>query len=298
MKMCRSAAICMVRDAVDIVRFLCGHYLRIGVDQIHFIDDGSSDGTYELLQAISSRTGKVVVSRDLSRSDRQPERMTDAANQCIADGFSLVIPFDSDEFWNLEPRDVAELSVIDKETVIRARWVNFLQARGKHFPVPFGMMSMLHRAPPGQDVREAVIGYREPFVSLVEPKVALWSRHPIRLVRGQHDVAEGGGVEHPVSYEILHAPLRYKSELTKRAINYEPRLDPARPEIESWQATFHRQALAAGRLDEVWAANSTDRDGAIDVYGERRALPRDTRLRTVLLKASWFMYRRYRIKCF
>ena len=298
MTMGKSAAICMVRDAVDIVRFLCGHYLRIGVDLIHFVDDGSSDGTYELLQGIGARTGKVVVTRSLSRQDRQPERMSEAANSCIANGYRLVIPFDSDEFWNLRAADVAELAALGEPAVVRGDWVNFVQSRERHYPAPFGLYAMIHRAVPGVDVREGVIAYREPFISLSETKVAFWSDQPVRLVRGQHDLTEGGGRVLAGRFEILHAPLRWKSELTKRALNYEPRLDQDRPATNAWQSRFHREALDAGRLDEVWAANSTDRDGSLDVYGDRRRLARDNRFRNLLIKAAWFMYSRYRIKCF
>jgi len=39
----RVAGICLVRNAVDLVPFLCGHYLRCRFAHLHFVDDGSHD---------------------------------------------------------------------------------------------------------------------------------------------------------------------------------------------------------------------------------------------------------------
>jgi len=53
------AGICVIRDAADLAPFLCGHYLRAGFAHIAFVDDGSSDGTFQILKRISERTARV-----------------------------------------------------------------------------------------------------------------------------------------------------------------------------------------------------------------------------------------------
>ena len=62
----------MLRDARDIVGLLCGHYLRIGFARLSFVDDGSTDGTFEFLSALSRREPRVSVTRVVSPTFDQP----------------------------------------------------------------------------------------------------------------------------------------------------------------------------------------------------------------------------------
>jgi hypothetical protein len=91
------------------------------------------------------------------------------------------------------------------------------------------------------------------------------------------------------TFDVFHVPLRYKSELTKRGLNYEPRRAPVRKgPAKGWQGPFHRDVVLANRTDEVWAANSAGRDGFLDVYGKPIRLIPDRRLQKLLLLS--FLY--------
>jgi Glycosyl transferase family 2 len=103
------AGVCIVRDARDLIPFLCGHYLRIGFGHVAFIDDGSSDGTFEFLSRLARRTQRISVKRVFEDQCYQRVHVTETANALIATGYEIIVPFDADEFWCVEARGLEEL---------------------------------------------------------------------------------------------------------------------------------------------------------------------------------------------
>ncbi|MFT0861292.1 glycosyltransferase family 2 protein [Ancylobacter sp. G4_0304] len=137
----KTAGVCVMRDASDIALILCGHYLRMGLERLHIIDDGSTDGTFEKLEQLAHRSrGRVRVERHVLNEYRQPELISAAANTLIGEGFRLILPFDSDEFWALSPTDVATMVDQREPRIIGARWSNFVQRRNRRHPTPFGFL--------------------------------------------------------------------------------------------------------------------------------------------------------------
>jgi hypothetical protein len=77
------AGVCIVRNAVDLAPLLCGHYLGFGFAHLAFIDDGSSDGTFEYLSKIANRTGRVSVRQVHYETFEQQTLMTESANALV-----------------------------------------------------------------------------------------------------------------------------------------------------------------------------------------------------------------------
>lgn len=290
-----AAGVCVVRDAVDLMPFLCGHYLRMGFAHLAFVDDGSSDGTFEALTKLAKRTGRLSVRRVYNDVFKQRELVTEAANALLADGYGLIVPFDADEFWTTPAQEFERLSAGNAEAVFHGRWVNFVQARGCNTGGSFALFRMSHRAPEEiEDRRETVIGYTGSFVCFRETKIAFKATGPVQIDIGQHKLLGGPTNQQGPRLEIFHLPLRSRAEISKRALNHEPRRSPVRPdEGWSWQSAFHRQAVMNGKEQAVWAANSFDRRGCLDVYGAPLALVPDARLRRLLLAAAWHLFSRY-----
>src|ERR1700737_4224513 len=132
-----TAGICIVRDARDLVPFLCGHYLRIGFDQLSFVDDGSSDGTFEFLSELSRRTKRVRVRQVISDQCWAAELMNESANELIARGYRLIVPFDADEFWNITVNDLDRLHALSAKGTFFGRWINFVQKTALTSPRAF-----------------------------------------------------------------------------------------------------------------------------------------------------------------
>jgi hypothetical protein len=132
-------------------------------------------------------------------------------------------------------------------------------------------------------------------VSHVEKKIAFKANSLVELSVGQHLLLSGPDEFCEKIFEIFHLPIRSRCEIEKRGLNYEPRRAKIRADPgESWQSAFHRAIVLAGKADAVWAANSADRNGRLDVYGTPQELTRDERLRRLLVLAATHLLVHYR----
>ena len=288
------AGVCVLRDAVDLVPYLCGHYLALGFGHLRFVDDGSSDGSFELLTELTRQSDRISATRVVQDSFHQPELVTQAANELINAGYSVIIPFDADEFWSLNPDDIDEICALDPETTFCGRWSNFVQDRNAA-DNKASLLEIKYRAPSFFDATEtAITNFRLPFVCYWEKKIAIKTRFAVAFYRGQHRLQRGPAATLDKEFEIFHIPLRNRSEIEKRGLNYEPRRAVLRETaLESWQSAFHREVILTGRLDEVWAANSASTDGHLDAYGQRLRLIPDDRCRLLLERAASFFQVRF-----
>ncbi len=89
--------ICCAKDEIDILEFTVLH-MREECDAVIVADNGSTDGTREMLQRLSREPG-VVVREDPEVGYYQSARMSRMAAQAAAMGATWVVPFDADEWW-------------------------------------------------------------------------------------------------------------------------------------------------------------------------------------------------------
>jgi glycosyltransferase involved in cell wall biosynthesis len=87
----------MVRDEADIIRPMIDHHLSQGVDTIIVTDNGSVDGTYEILQSYGDT---IVLKQDLVQRKQQHSVVTAMAREAYTRfGADWVVNADADEFW-------------------------------------------------------------------------------------------------------------------------------------------------------------------------------------------------------
>ena len=164
------AGACVLRDSVDMVPFLCGHYLRMGFAHLAFVDDGSTDGTYELLQRIAKRTARLSVKQVHTKGFEQPALMTEAVNALVAAGYSIIVPFASDEFWDADTATLRSIFGSTDEAVVEGHWVNFVQRRSRLASTSLALFTATHRAPhlsgavqeTSRSPRRKITGFYEP----------------------------------------------------------------------------------------------------------------------------------------
>lgn len=279
----RICGVCLIRDSVDLVPMLCGHYLRIGFDRLVFVDDSSTDGTHEALQAVMRADPRVVVRRSADPVLRQARIVSDAANEALAEGYGIVFPFDADEFWDIDAGRIR--AAADRPGLFVGRWVQFVQDRAVGASSREGLLRARHRAPVlAGSGPEAVMRQDGSFVCLTASKVGFRADGPVDVALGQHALARGPGRVLRDDLEVFHLPLRSVDSIRRRAEQAARVLAASRPE-QNWQSRFFGEALAEGRLDAAWAAHSASPDGFLDLPGRRIPLIPDARLHGLLSEA-------------
>jgi hypothetical protein len=95
----RLAMTLMVRDEADIVGAMIDHHLAQGVDTVIVTDNGSVDGTTELLEAYAA-DGRIVLHHDPEHRKQQAVTVTRMAREAATEhGADWVVNADADEFW-------------------------------------------------------------------------------------------------------------------------------------------------------------------------------------------------------
>lgn len=93
------AAVAMVKDEADIIVATVCNMTR-QVDHVLVADNGSTDGTLQILYELEQKHGNVTVVHDYEPAYMQSQKMTGLAHQAhnLFDA-DWVVPFDADEYW-------------------------------------------------------------------------------------------------------------------------------------------------------------------------------------------------------
>jgi len=272
--MARVAGVCVLKDAIDIVPAICGHYLGLGFERLLFLDDGSTDGTFELLERLARRDRRVIVERARMDPLAQGALMTAACNRLVAEGYGPIFPFDSDEFWRLDMARVVRFADRHETCVFRGRFVQFVQARSVRRSTPLDLLKAVNRAPARYHTAREAVRQLNTYVAFAKPKVAFKARGPVQVSDGQHEVTLADVEEPPVAedLEVFHLILRSAEQIeirAERAWNY-----------------YWKKARSPKHLRLMWGANSANRLGFMDPpQREEIMLISDTRLRDAGLRA-------------
>jgi len=263
----------LARNEADIVDAQIAFHLHAGVDLVIATDNGSDDGTFEILERYA-RAGRLQLLSEDADDMRQPEWVTRMARMAATDfGADWVINADSDEFW--WPRggtlkDVLSL-VPERFGVVRGCWRHFL-------PRPDGDASFAER----MTVRLCTPAFPgdKSTIYHAHQKVAHRADPDVEIERGNHN-ATGRTLEplrgwHPI--EVLHFSFRSVEQLAKKARGGWMRT----PAVEQ---TEHQilldEAHRAGRLAAFYAEQAIS-DAQLERGLADGTLALDTRLRDVL----------------
>lgn len=281
----RVFGICVVRNEVDIIRLTVLHHLSLGLDKVLVLDNGSTDGTDEVLRELSGDR-RVDWVRDGSGFD-QVALTTKLAREAHRRGADWILPFDADEFWWAKDADLTGTLANSEVGALKVPVVNFVQSRDRRDLSPDALLTMTRRVarPAGSSIacRELIEAGKIGFVEMrYPPKWISRSSETLEILRGNHEVA---GVDGPRELGrgifCLHAPLRSRAILESKA-EQGRRLDEAGvPATSAWHMRRWNRLEEEGLLDQEWAANSYH-NGYLDVYGERREVVFDPRLRNVV----------------
>jgi glycosyltransferase involved in cell wall biosynthesis len=274
----------IVRDEADIIRANVFYHLSLGLDRLLIIDNGSSDGTDQILKDLS-RDSRVRWTRDTGPW-RAGHFATQLAREAFREGADWIVPIDTDEFWHVPSGSLRRVLKRSEAGALRVRTLNFIQRREQTESSPEALLHMTRRTPEPvakdniKPIRKLV---ETGQIALVELEPATkWIVRPsstMEIARGYHDIEGLTGLR-KVTDEIvrLHAPLRSLERLRAKTEAGERSEQAGRKPGESWHLMRYKQLRDEGRLEQEWAANSYAADH-LDVYGVRRKTIFDPTLR-------------------
>ena len=271
------------RNEVDLVRVNVEYHRAQGVDRFLLLDNGSTDGTTDVLQDLA-RTFPLEWA-PYRGPFHQHVLLTRLAREAVSRGADWVIPVDADEFWSAPGGTLREALSSAPAGKIQVPIINFVQHRGRRQTTPDALLGMTRRVSepigPAERAEEFVESeqiayvehvYQHKWISSASSSLRIdWGNH---IVDGSGDVVTGAG-----RIVCLHAPLRSFEVL-------QAKIDAGRPSEEvkdyfdmAWHLRRWRRMSWENRLEEEWHANSYDDDGALDVHGVCHPLTFDDALR-------------------
>jgi glycosyltransferase involved in cell wall biosynthesis len=253
----------VVKDDADAICFSVLHHLRIGVDEVWLVDNGSTDGTSRLLEVLARRTGRVVVRADPGPFT-QSAFVSGLADEAHRAGADWVVPFDADEFWwPAGGRDLPACLAAVPAGAVSGDAVNYVQARDVMRRRWGAMSGMRWSARPLTRLRVALTGRRRAYVEVPASKCLLRPRERNLVMPGNHTALTSPTSARLDGLVCLHAPLRCRADILRKG-GRAPRLDAAGHESSHGWHWRRWHALGGGHVDAEWRANSA-LDGALHV---------------------------------
>ena len=215
----------LVRDEIDIVGANIEYHLAHGVDQVVAIDNGSVDGTRDLL-ADYARQGQLIVIDEPEQNYNQSAWMTNAA-QFARDslGAEWVLSNDADEFWVSPTGNLTDQLAGDAPDVLRCTRRNMVFAWDDEHPeihwaerCRFRKVTPIAFKPPENPHMD---GLSCPYFFLrLRPKVLTRTYGLVSMAQGNHDAT----FSRPVTKEesdilIYHFPVRTRGQFETKVRN-------------------------------------------------------------------------------
>lgn len=274
----RIIATLMVRDEVDIVAAMVEHTLDQGVDLLLVTDNGSVDGTTEVLEAYAAE-GRVKLHHDPEHRKQQGVVVTNMARRARTEHRAdWVLNLDADEF--LLPRS-PDLTVRDAlagtPLHLNAFTVPVVNLIGPAARRGSGLRRLLWRDHRPVAALEAVGIHAHPTPTAVHR-----GESDVVVAQGNHFVSlrSNGQPDPEVAMEIRHLPWRSWEQLERKVVNagraYESNPDLRPSPLHHGMRDYRRHQ--EGRLWQAYLAR-TPRRADLDAAELRGEVAHDVRLR-------------------
>jgi hypothetical protein len=272
----------LVRDEVDVVRQHLLFHLNAGVDFVIVTDNGSVDGTSEVLAELE-RAGVVRVLNEPVGAFRQREWQTRMARLAATEhGADWVINSDADELWWPRGGDLREVlaAVPARYGIVGSLVRHFVPVPDDGRPFAERMTLRLTAQAPVNDPASPWRPYRK-IVHRADPDAL--------VIEGGHDLRETALAPlrgwYPV--ECLHFPLRSPAQVERKGAAWGAAVEKfyegsgrARAPGAAYHALQHR-AAERGEIAAYYDALALTPDD-VRVGLERGLLAEDTRVRDAL----------------
>ena len=235
----------LCRDEADILESMLGFHLEQGVDQIIATDNGSVDGSLEILQRFE-RSGQLTLLEEAEHTHDQAIWVSRMARMAAAMGADWVINSDADEFWCSNKGNLKNVF----ETI--PEHVDALSVKRSNYLPP-------RRNPNHQKRKHRVSTLREQHSKTSDglplpPKVCHRGDPHVQIGDGNHRVSSNNktwSVEPSKEITILHYPVRSLNQLERKirqgteALRRNQRVGPGVG--KSWKEIYDNH-LSLGKL--------------------------------------------------
>jgi hypothetical protein len=215
----------MVRDEADIIGPMIDHHLDQGVDAFIATDNGSVDGTYEILESYGS---VIDLRRDPVQRKQQFSVVTAMAREAYTKyGADWVINADADEFW--APRERVEslhdvIEAIPKS--LRSFKVPVIDMTGAPAARGSGLQRLIYR-----DTRPLTRLNELGLFAHSTPDAVHIGDATVEVAQGNHSVNldQSGTLPRELELEALHLPWRsweqFERKVRQSGLAYESNPD-------------------------------------------------------------------------
>ena len=278
----------LCRDEADVLDDMLKFHFRQGVDQVIVTDNGSVDGSLDILRRFERR-GRLRLLQEPEHTHDQAVWVTRMARMAATDyQASWVINSDADEFWwprqgSLRSTLASAPDAVQAYTIERTNFLPPPRDSGDHRP--------FHQR---QILRE-----RQSFNSLgrpLPPKLIHRGDPEVTVSDGNHSAARNGvalAASPCDAIEILHVPIRSYAQLERKirqgaeALARNTRIDPGVG--DTWRRLY-RDHLQTGTLPAYYDGLRPDAAG-IAAGLAAGDLMDDRRLQRALKRRRWWPFR-------
>ncbi|MFT7462179.1 MAG: hypothetical protein ACI9EF_000517 [Pseudohongiellaceae bacterium] len=241
----------LVRDEVDIVRQNLEFHLQHGVDHVIATDNGSRDGTVEVLEEFAAR-GLLTLIHEGDDDYAQGRWVTRMARMAqVEQGADWVINNDADEFWWAEQGDLKESlgKLTEESNVVVAERSNFVPLEDDERPF-FERMVYRH-------VRSL-----NPLGAPLPPKSCHRGHGDVTVHQGNHGLSWDWPlrVEETQPIEIFHFPMRsfgqFENKIRLGGAAYGRNVELPQGIGRTWRLLY--EELQQGRLLEHYESQRFD----------------------------------------
>lgn len=268
----------MVRDEVDVVAAMVEHHLAQGLDALVVTDNGSVDGTAEVLQAYADQ-GLLELHHDPTHRKQQGEVVTRMARRARTHfRADWVLNLDADEFWVARDRSLTVREALERTplhlnsfTVPVTNLVGAASARGSWLD------RLVHRDLRTDEELRTVGIHAHPTSDSVHR-----GESDVVVSQGNHSVSlvSNGQPDPEVELEVLHVPWRSWAQVERKVVQaglaYTANPDLRPSPNHHGMADYRRHD--AGRLENLYALRLPTQD-VLDQGTSRGSFASETSVR-------------------